>query len=123
MRTLRPVVDAARLEALRGVIARIHCDDRVLAYVVRLVEATRHRDDLAAGASIRGALALLRCARAMAAAEGRAYVTPSDVSALAVPALAHRVMLGTAAAFDGVTAADAVAAVLRDVPAPTGEAS
>lgn len=123
MQALTPVVDAVRLASLRGIASRVHCDDRVLAYIVRLVEGTRHRDALAAGASIRGALSLLRCARVLAAAEGRAYVTPSDVSALAAPALVHRVTLGTAASFDGVSAADVIAALVHDVPAPTGEAS
>lgn len=118
-----PVLDAAQLEAMRGIAARVHCDDRILEYMVRLTEATRHRQTIAAGSSIRGALALLRAARALAASEGRAYVTPSDVTALAGPALAHRITLSAAATFEGRHAGEVIAAILGEVPAPDGETS
>ena len=118
-----PVLDAAQLATMRGIAARVHCDDRILEYMVRLTEATRHRQTIAAGSSIRGALALLRAARALAASEGRAYVTPSDVAVLAGPALAHRITLSAAATFEGRHADEVIAAILGEVPAPDGETS
>ena len=106
---------------MRSVAARVHCDDRVLDYIVRITEATRHHEALSAGASIRGALALDRCARVLAAMGGRPYVTPSDVAQLAVPVLAHRIAVTSDASFDGVSAATVITRILDEVPAPTLE--
>lgn len=106
---------------MRAVAARVHCDDRVLDYIVRITEATRHHEALSAGSSIRGALALDRCARVLAAMGGRPYVTPSDVAQLAVPVLAHRIAVTSDASFDGVSAATVITRILDEVPAPTLE--
>ncbi|KAA8819277.1 MoxR family ATPase [Bifidobacterium vespertilionis] len=106
---------------MRAVAAHVHCNDRVLDYIVRITEATRHHEALSAGSSIRGALALDRCARVLAAMEGRPYVTPSDVAQLAVPVLAHRIAVTSDASFDGVSAATVITRILDEVPAPTLE--
>ena len=66
-----------------------------------------------------GALALTRCARIWAAADGRAYVVPDDVKDLAVAVLAHRITLTPEATFDGATQESLIAQVLEDVPSPT----
>lgn len=68
---------------------------------------------------MRGALALTRCARIWAAADGRAYVVPDDVKDLAVAVLAHRITLTPEATFDGATQESLIAQVLEDVPSPT----
>jgi MoxR-like ATPase len=73
----------------------------------------------ASGVSIRGALALTRAARTSAAAHGRTYVTPDDVKRLAVPVLAHRLILHAEAEFDGVAPEAVIGQVLLDVPPPT----
>ena len=80
-------------------------DEAVLDYVLALAAATRRSPLLALGASPRGSLALLRAARAQALADGRDYLIPDDVKTLAVPALAHRVLLkhGTRDAGAGTT--------------------
>lgn len=113
-----PVVSARDIVALRGVAAGVHVDDAIVEYIVRLVERTRHDDDITAGASTRGALALIRCARVHAAADGRGYVVPDDVKNLAVPVLAHRLTLTSEASFDATTPEGVVMRVLEDVPAP-----
>jgi MoxR-like ATPase len=88
-----PVLEAAEVLALQDDCDRVRADDSVLDYVMALVEATRTSPMLVLGVSPRGALALLRAARARALADGRDYVVPDDVKTLAGPALAHRVLV------------------------------
>lgn len=116
---ISPVLTGDEVLHLRTVASGIYVDDAIREYVVRLVEATRHNEKIMVGASMRGALALTRCARIWAAADGRAYVVPDDVKDLAVPVLAHRITLTPEATFDGATAESLIAQILEDVPAPT----
>jgi MoxR-like ATPase len=94
--------------------------DSVHDYIVRLVATTRVRPEVRLGASPRGSLALLRAGRASAAADGRNYLLPEDVRALAVPVLAHRLIVTPEAQLQGVSPADALGEVLRAVPVPGG---
>ncbi|WP_189113937.1 AAA family ATPase [Pilimelia terevasa] len=89
---VRPVVDAAGVQALIGYTRRIHLAAAVTQYAVALVQATRHCAELRLGASPRATLHLLRTARAVAALAGRDFVAPDDVQLLAGPVLAHRVI-------------------------------
>ena len=90
---LGPVLVVADVLALQDAAERVRVDDSVLDYLMALVAATRASPLLALGVSPRGSLALLRAARALALADGRDYLVPDDVKALAVPALAHRVVV------------------------------
>ncbi|WP_448629161.1 AAA family ATPase [Cellulomonas soli] len=96
----------------------VHIDASVLDYVARLTEATRDDAQTALGASVRGGLALVRCAKVWAAASGREYVVPDDIKDLAQPVLAHRLVLDSEAEFAGVTAEQVLARVLSDVAPP-----
>jgi MoxR-like ATPase len=89
---LRPVSDAATVRRLIATVRNVHVADAVKQYAVDLVTATRESPDLRLGASPRATLQLLRTARAVAALEGRDYVLPDDLQALAVPVLAHRII-------------------------------
>src|SRR5688572_24378263 len=103
--------------ALQDEVEHVRAEDSVLDYLMALVAATRSSPALRLGVSPRGSLALLRAARARALTDGRDFLVPDDLKALAVPALAHRVLLRAApgAEVDG----DAVIASLRDsVPVP-----
>ena len=91
--SLAPVVTAAEVVSLQDQVDRVRADESVLDYLMALVEATRHSPLLRLGVSPRGSLALLRAARARALADGREFLVPDDLKALAVPALAHRVLL------------------------------
>jgi MoxR-like ATPase len=115
---LRPLLDGPQLVALQEAVELVQAADDVLAYVVALVEATRRADQTEAGASPRGSLALLRAARARAALDGRDFTTPDDVKGLAVPALAHRLVLRPEAWVRGVSGADVVRQCLAAVPTP-----
>lgn len=117
--TIPPVLSGDDVMRLRQVATEIYVDDAIREYIVRLVEATRHNEKITVGSSMRGALALTRCARIWAAADGRAYVVPDDVKDLAVSVLAHRITLTPEATFDGATPESLIAQVLEDVPSPT----
>ncbi len=117
--TISPVLSGDDVMRLRQVATEIYVDDAIREYIVRLVEATRHNEKITVGSSMRGALALTRCARIWAAADGRAYVVPDDVKYLAVAVLAHRITLTPEATFDGATPESLIAQVLEDVPSPT----
>jgi MoxR-like ATPase len=117
---MRPVVsveDAARLVAH---VREVHVSDAVRAYVVALGRATRSHPQIRLGASPRALLQLQAAARAEAALSGREYVLPDDVRAVAVPVLAHRLMLDRRAGTD--SAEELVRAVLDEVRVPAEQA-
>lgn len=97
----------------------VHVDPTINDYVGRLVEGTRTATEVRLGASVRGALALIRTAKTLAAASGRHYVVPDDVKALAEPVLAHRLIIDPEAEFDGVTASSIISQILIETPPPS----
>jgi MoxR-like ATPase len=112
------VLDVAQVASLQAAVARALVDERVLDYGVRLVRATREHGGLALGAGPRGAIALIRAARAAAVMDGRPYVTPDDVRKLAPAVLRHRVAIAPELAIEGVDVDQALAAALDGVEAP-----
>ena len=118
---LRPVVDRATLLSMQRANERVHVAASVQEYCVDLVAATRVSPSTAVGASPRGSLALLKLARCRAALAGRDYVLPDDVKAIAVPALAHRLVLRPELWVQRVSSEDVVREVLETVPTPRAE--
>ena len=116
---VEPVVDLDTVRDMIAVARTVHVDPVITDYVARLVEATRTNADVRLGASVRGALALIRCSKTFAAAQGRHYVVPDDVKALAEPVLGHRLGLDPESEFDGVTAGAVIAQVLVETPPPS----
>lgn len=117
--SVRPVIDGPGLAELRSLASAIHIAPVLLDYMVRIIEYIRHDETTASGPSTRGLLSLVRCVRIWAAAEGRHFVIPDDVKALAVPILAHRIMLQHQALMSGDTPERAVVRALDNVPVPT----
>ena len=115
---IAPVTTAAEVVAGARAIADLHVDDNIKAYIVDLVTATRQHRDLALGVSPRGALALQRAARALAASIGRDYVVPDDVKRLAVAVLEHRLLLAPDAQLRGAAPGDIVRELLASVSVP-----
>jgi MoxR-like ATPase len=114
---LKPVLTSAEVLELQEQAEKVRAEDSVLDYLMALVAATRDSPLLRLGVSPRGSLALLRAARARALADGRDFLVPDDLKALAVPALAHRVMLR--AAPGGEVDGDAVIGAIADAtPVP-----
>jgi MoxR-like ATPase len=120
---LEPVTDADTIAGWVHELGRVYVAPELQGYIIDLVEATRHHRDLMLGVSPRGALALQRAARALAASVGRSYVVPDDVKALAPAVLEHRLLLSSEAMMRGVDPADVLVSVLDTVPIPATRTS
>jgi MoxR-like ATPase len=118
---LDPVVDRENLLALQQACEDVYVSEPVGLYMVDVVAATREAPTVLVGASPRGSLALLKLSRCRAALDGRDYVTPEDVKAVAVPALAHRLSLRPELWVQRVSADDVVRERLATVPTPAAE--
>jgi MoxR-like ATPase len=116
--TIEPVIDGPRLLALRDEVRRVRVADEVEAYLVSIVRATRSQPDLQLGASPRATVALYRAAQAAALLDGRDYVLPDDVKAMARPVLAHRLVVDLDRSLRGASLDAALTWVLDTVPAP-----
>ncbi len=99
----------------------IYVSKSILRYIAELVRATRKHDFVEVGSSPRGGLALLKVTRALAAMDGRDYVIPDDVKAVAVDALAHRIILKVEKAVEGIRPEVVVEDVLKEVEVPKGD--
>jgi MoxR-like ATPase len=119
---LTPVVDRETLLRMQRALEQVHVSEQVGLYMVDLVAATRKSSRVQVGASPRGTLALLRLSRGRAALQGRDFVTPDDVKAVAVPALAHRLTLRPELWVQRVSGDDLVREALDSVPTPPAEA-
>ena len=117
-----PVLSRAELAAMQASLEEVHVAAVVERYIVDLVQATRSDPRVALGASPRGALALLKLARAAAAIDRRDFVLPDDVKAMAGPALAHRLILKPELWAARISPAQVVEGLLAQVPAPGPEA-
>ena len=117
--TVHAVLTGNDVLRMRAISETVRLDDAIIEYIVRLVEATRHNERIQVGSSMRGALALTRCARVWAASNNRGYVVPDDVKQLAVAVLAHRITLTAEATFAGSTPELMIEQILGNVPAPT----
>lgn len=116
---VRVVANAGHIRELQEAARHIEVAESVARYVLRIAAASRDHRELELGVSTRGALAMFRAAQARALLADRDYVTPDDVQVLAVPALAHRVLLTQKARYGGVGAGTIISNILEDVPVPT----
>lgn len=115
---VKTLVQASTILALQQCVAHVTVEDRVLDYAVAIVRATRDAAGLACGAGPRGSIALIRAGRAWALMQGRGYVTPDDIKAIALPALRHRVAPAAEAEIEGLTVDSLLTSLLEQVPAP-----
>lgn len=116
--SLTPLLAATEWQSMQAVPEDVFVDDSVERYIVALVRATREHPHIALGASPRAGLALMQISRSLAALAGRTFVTPDDVKAGAVPALAHRLMLRPELWGGGASSRAVVRDVLDLVPVP-----
>ena len=119
---VEPMLSPAMVGELVEQASMVYVDPSILRYITAIVEATRTATGVSLGVSQRGAIGLLRTGKTLAASRGRHFVIPDDVKALAEPVLAHRISVQPEAEFNGLTTADVVAAVLREVPPPRSSA-
>ncbi len=118
--TLKAVIQLDELLETMEAIKQVHVSTSVKQYIVNLINASRKNQDVYLGASPRGSLSLFRTGQALAAIEGRDYVLPDDVKALAVPVLAHRVIVGPAARLRELSAERIIQEILDSTPVPGG---
>jgi MoxR-like ATPase len=116
--SLRPVATAAEVRGLIAEAGSVFVEESVNRYVVALLRHTRSEGRLYLGASPRAGIALLRVAKARALADGRGFVSPDDVKAVAKPVLAHRLILAPEARSAGLTGEDLVSEALEHTPVP-----
>lgn len=115
---LKPVVSRDEVAAMLEEVKTVRVDKSVAEYIVQLIEATRLDARLRLGISPRGSLALYRTAQARALMMGRDFADPSDVKALAIPVLAHRVMLDTKSKYGGTRARNVIEDAIERIPVP-----
>jgi MoxR-like ATPase len=118
---LQSVVSAEELLQAQRAVREVTVSDEVKRYIVEVVEATRNHSELYLGSSPRGSLALFRTSQVIAALSDREYVLPDDVKNMVIPALAHRLIVGSAARIREVDAREIVKEILTRVPVPGGE--
>ena len=119
---LSPVVGIDDVAEMSGSLENVYVAPALRAYLLDLADATRHHPSLGLGLSPRGVLALQRASRAQAASQGRAYVTPDDVKALAPAVIPHRLLVTPEVRMRGVRPSDVVTEILDGVPVPRPEA-
>ncbi len=117
---LSPVADASTIALLIKSAAEVFVADSLRGYIVDITEATRSHPDLYLGASPRASLYLLRGARVRAATQGREYVTPADLQELAIPILAHRLLLSPEAQMRGGSSEKILGDIVAGIPVPSG---
>ncbi|HEU5471526.1 MAG TPA: MoxR family ATPase [Actinophytocola sp.] len=120
MKTLQPVSDAAQIIKLIETVRRVELSPEVRRYAVELVSATRRLPEIRIGASPRSTLHLVRAARAQAALSGRDFVVPDDMHSIAMPVLAHRLVLTAEAQAGRRSSAELIRNLIQRVPVPQG---
>lgn len=115
---IEAVVSTADVRKMIAVVDSVHVSDSLLQYIVRLVEATRTLPEVQLGASPRGAIAMMKASKAVAAARARVFVDIDDIKLVANEVLAHRLLLTPESEFKGVRALDLIEQLLESVPLP-----
>ncbi len=118
---LQAVVSPSDIEKMRLEARQVEVHPQLQEYIADIIMATRNRDDVASGVSPRGSLAFLSCAQVLAYAEGRSYVVPEDIKRLAVPVLAHRLIMGGGYGRSG-DSKQVIQSILDEIPLPTEDA-
>ena len=118
--SIAAVVEPAEIKAMQAAVRNVHVDESIQGYILDLVGATRHLPALALGVSPRGSLHLMYASQAHAALQGRNFVKPDDVKALAPAILGHRMIVRPEQRIRGVTAAVCVQETLERTPVPVG---
>ncbi|MGV8884316.1 MAG: AAA family ATPase [Microbacteriaceae bacterium] len=120
---ISPIIASSSIPTMSLLASEVFVDVSVMEYLNEIVTATRTDNDVTLGVSMRGAMALSRAVKTWAISQGRTYATPDDVRDLAVPVLAHRVIVDPESEFAGITAEDIVSRILVGIAPPTYRAA
>lgn len=118
---LRPVASCDDIIYLQNKVRDIYCCDRIMNYIIKLINMTRQSQDLILGASPRGSLYLLIAAKALALYDGRDFVIPDDVKEVFLPVISHRLILRNEAKFNKITSEKILSDIMKQVDVPTGD--
>ncbi len=120
---ISPIINSDAVVTMAQMASEVHVDPSIMGFIQDIVEGTRQHNDIALGVSMRGALSLARAIKTWAIASGRTYVTPDDVVDLAVPVLAHRIIVDPEAEFAGVRAEQLLATIVSSITPPAYRAA
>lgn len=118
LHTVQPVITKEELKACQELIEKVHIKDDIIHYIAKLVDSTRNNGDLSLGASPRASLALLRASKAIAAINGRDFVTPDDIRFVANPVLNHRIILTAEREMEGAETEDVIREITEGIEVP-----
>jgi MoxR-like ATPase len=118
IKDLEPCITKADVMALRNQVKQVRISDELREYAVKIVRTTRSAEHVSMGASPRASLALMKTAQALALFDGCEFVTPEHIQELAVPVVAHRLVLNPQARFSGLTAGQLVEDIVKQIPVP-----
>ncbi|MBE7177075.1 MAG: MoxR family ATPase [Mucilaginibacter polytrichastri] len=115
---LSPVISAGEISSLRAQVAQLHIEEKIIAYIAALIHETRQHPSLSLGASPRASIAVMQSSKALAAMQGRDFVTPDDVTRLLPAVLRHRILLTPDKEMEGVTPDAVVAQIIKKIEVP-----
>jgi MoxR-like ATPase len=115
---IQAVISKEELKQCQELIEKVHIQDEIILYIAKLVDSTRNNGDLSLGASPRASLALLRASKAIAAINGRDFVTPDDVRFVAYPVLNHRIILTAEREMEGAETEDIIREIAEGIEVP-----
>ncbi|MDB5257914.1 MAG: moxR [Chitinophagaceae bacterium] len=115
---VKQVLSAEDILHCQSIIEKVFIKDELIQYIARITDLTRNHGDLMLGASPRASLAILRTSKAIAAMNGREYVIPEDIQAVAYPVLNHRIILTPEKEMEGTTAEDIVKEIIQKIEVP-----
>ena len=115
---VKPVFTADEVRECQALIEQVHIKDELLDYIAHIIHETRHNGDLFLGASPRASLAIMKMAKAIAAMNGRDFVTPDDIQYVAYPVLNHRIILTPEREMEGYTTEDVIRSIIQKIEVP-----
>lgn len=118
LKEVKAVLSIDQIKTCRALIKALHVEPKLIEYAAKIVHETRNNKSLYLGASPRASLALINGAKAIAAMQGRDFVTPEDIIKVAAPVLAHRIMLSPDKEMEGLTPSDIVAQIIQKIEIP-----
>jgi MoxR-like ATPase len=118
LNTVNAVLSKEELKQCQQLIEKIYIKDEIISYIARIIDKTRNNGDLMLGASPRASLAIMRASKAIAAMNGRDFVTPDDVKYVAYPVLNHRIMLTAEREMEGTEAEDIIKEITESIEVP-----
>ena len=112
------MLSAHDIISLRAIVKGLHVEEKLLVYVAKIIHESRNNKSLYLGGSPRASLAIVNAAKALAAIRGRDFVTPEDITYVAIPVLRHRIMLTPDKEMEGVTPDDVIAQIIQKIEIP-----